>query len=122
MPSKTREARVDQKVSLESELSQRLADLTEKGRKSDKLTRDPKVRKLRAQLRKTTNRLEVIAAKEKKIEEMAKAKAEKASLPIKEKAKKQKGTSEEAEMSKRQQKKREKIDKKQSKDDAEATE
>ena len=122
MPSKTREARVDQKVYLESMLSQRLAVLTEKGYKSDQLTRDPKIRKLRAQLRKTSNRLEVISAKEKKIEEMAKVKVEKTAKPVKEKPKKGKGPSEGSEMSKRQQKKREKLEKKQSKEDAGATE
>lgn len=122
MPSKTREARLDQKARQETKLNQRLADLAEKGYDKAKIVKDAKVKMLKAELRKTTARLKTIADKEKKREEMAMKKAEKTAAPKKEKAKKQKDDAAAAEVSKRQQKKREKKEKKQTKDGADAAE
>lgn len=119
MPSKTKEARLEQKAGQETKLNQRLADLAERGYDSKKVVKDTKVRLLRSELRKTTARLKAITEKEKKREDMARKKAEKTAAPKKEKAKKQKEEGAATEISKRQQKKREKKEKKPSKDTAE---
>lgn len=105
MPSKTKEARLQQKTNFEKKLAERLSLLGEKGLDSKQITRDSAVKKLRAQIRETNDRLKAIEAREHKIEEMAKAKAEKSAAP-KEKASKKKPKKEEAQESKRQQKKR----------------
>ncbi len=116
MPSKTRESRLDQKADLETKLNERLSKLAEMGCETERITKDALVKMLRAELRKTNARLRVIAEREQKLEEMAKAKAESAVLPKAEKGKKQKKATEETGVSKRQQKKREKQGKKKSKD------
>ncbi len=77
MPSKTREARLEQKSGQEAKLNQRLADLADRGYDTEKTGKDAKVRMLRAELRKTTDRLKAIDEKEKKREEMARKKADK---------------------------------------------
>lgn len=109
MPSKTKEARIDQKGYWEHMLKQRVDFLNEKGTASGKIARDAAVRSIRAKLRKTENRLKAIADLEKKAEEMARTKAEKASTPKKDKAKKKKVEEEAQMMSKRQQKKKKKA-------------
>lgn len=119
MPSKSKEARLDQKTRLEDQLSQRLAELAEKGYESVRIAKDTKVKMIRADLRKTTARLSVISAKQKKLEEMSEAKKKKVVAPKAEKSKKKKPTPEETSVSKRQQKKREKKEKKQSEAGAE---
>ena len=112
MPSKDKEARLDQKGYLEIRLNRRLADLAEKGFEPSRISKDSTVRKLRAEIRKTNARLKVIKGKQEKLDEMVKAKVQKAAEPKKEKGKKQKTSEEEPGMSKRQQKKREKKGKK----------
>lgn len=116
MPSKTKAARLQQKTNLEITLNHHLAKLAENGLEPSKISKDPKVKMLRAEMRKTTARLQVISTMEKKREDMVKKKAEKAAAPKREKTKKQKDM-EDASMSKRQQKKREKKDKKQSQEE-----
>jgi hypothetical protein len=112
MPSKNKEARLGQKTYLESQLNQRLAGLAEKGLEPAGIAKDVEVKRLRAEIRKANARLRVIREKEKKLEEMARIRAEKAAAPKKEKGKKKKGTAEEEAASKRQQKKKGKKEKK----------
>ncbi len=113
MPSKTKEARLEQKAHFEKQLEERLSLLGEKGLDSKQITNDGAVKKLRAQLRKTNDRLKVIEAREQKAKEMAMAKAEKSAAPKeKQKASKKKPQQDEAEMSKRQKKKRAKKEEK----------
>ena len=110
MPSKGKEERSEQKAYWEEKLSQRLAELKEKGVESGKAAKDTAVRQIRAKLRETNNRLETIGNLEKKVQEMIVTKAEKLAAP-KEKKSKKKGVTEESE-SKRQQKKKKKKEKK----------
>jgi len=93
---------------LENKLEQRLTVLAEKGLKPAEISRDADIKGTRAKIRKTNARLNTISALEKKAEEMARIKAEKAAMPKKEKANKKKEKEEAAEMSKRQQKKKKK--------------
>jgi len=111
MASKDKESRLAQMSYWEEQLNQQLARLAEEGISPEKIAKDTEVKKLRAKLRETRDRLAVIEEKEKKLEEMAKAKAEKAAQPKKSKKKKQQEEDEPAE-SKRQQKKKKKKDKK----------
>ncbi len=120
MPSKTRESRLNQKADLETKLNERLSKLAEMGHATERIAKDALVKMLRADLRKTNARLRVIAEREKKLEDMAEAKAQKAVSSKKKDDKKQKKATEELEVSKRQQKKREKKEKKQSKNVKEA--
>ena len=108
MASKTKEARLNQKAYLEGKLEQRLSILAEKGLDPKKISGDMAVKKLRAEIRETNARLKAIKARKTKLEEMAKAKAEKLASPKQEKGKKKKVTDEALEMSKRQQKKKKK--------------
>lgn len=108
MPSKTKEARVEQKGHLEAKLKERLAILAEKGLDPQRAAKDTAVRKIRAELRETDARLAVIERNEKKIVEMAKKKDEKSKVPKEEKTKKAKSGEDQPEMSKRQKKKLEK--------------
>ena len=104
MPSKSREARDEQKEYWEGQLKLRLKLLNEKGLPSEKVDKDPMVRKIKAQLRSTGRRMVVIERQRKKIEEMARIKAEKMDGPKREGPKK-KVNSEESGPSKRQLKK-----------------
>jgi hypothetical protein len=108
MPSKSKEARLNQKEYLKFKLDQRLAALAERSVEPHRIVRDTAVRMIRAQIRETDDRLKAIVAIEKKTEEMAKVKAEKLSAPKEEKTKKRKEAEEQAQMSKRKQKKKEK--------------
>jgi hypothetical protein len=119
MPSKTKESRSNQKMYWKDKLNQRLSLLGEKGLDPAKIAKDPTVRKLRALIRETETRLRAIVDREKKKEEMARIKAEKASVPKPEKAKKTKETETSAEESKRQKKKKEKKAQKESPDEEE---
>ncbi len=122
MPSKAKDTRLEQKEYLEAKLNGRLAELAEKGLGSQAAAKDKAVRKLRADLRKTNERLSVIEGKQKKIEDMARAKEEKSKTPKKDKRKKQDAAEEQAEMSKRQKKKLEKQkDKEKQKDGSDAS-
>lgn len=105
MPSKSKEARVEQKKYWEGQLKQRLTLLGEKGLPSEKVGNDPTIRKFRARLRATGRRMEVIEGRRKKTEEMARAKLEKMEGPKKERVKKKKVASDESGPSKRQLKK-----------------
>jgi len=93
----------------EEQLKQRLALLAEKGVASEKITKDTEIKKLRAKMRETRDRLGAIEEKEKKLEEMDKARAEKAAMP--KKSKKKKKEEEPSAESKRQQKKKKKKSK-----------
>jgi hypothetical protein len=73
-----------QKASFEHELQGRLASLSGKGIKSPKADKDTLVRKLQANIRAVNKRLRLIADNEKRTEEMAKIKAERAAAPQKE--------------------------------------
>ena len=108
MPSKTKDARLEQKSIVEATLNERLKTLAEKGLEPQAIAKDSTVRRLRADLRKANERLSVIEGREKKLEEMAQAREQKLQQPKKEKGKKKKGAEEQPEMSKRQKKKLEK--------------
>lgn len=105
MASKTKEARLEQKAYFEKKLDDRLSLLAEQGFDSKQIPRDSAVKELRAQIRKTNDRLKVIADLEKKSDEMARLRAEKLAAPKEEKASKKKPQEEEAQVSKRQKKK-----------------
>ncbi len=81
MPSKGKEERLEQKAYWEEKLSQRLAQLKEDGVEPGKAAKNTVVKQIRAKLRETNNRLEAIANLEKKVQEMAVAKAEKLAAP-----------------------------------------
>ena len=116
MASKEKAVRIEQKVHWEEKLNQRLSLLADKGAKSEEIAKDTTVRKLRANMRETEKRLKAIEAKEKKLEEMAKIKAEKLAAPKKEQGKKGKISEEKPAKSKRQQKKKKKKEGKESKE------
>jgi len=110
MPSKSLEARAQQKIHWETKLNQRIAELVEAGLDQAGIAKDAAVRKLRATLRATQNRLDVIDGLERKKEEMARLKAEKLAQPKEDKGEKKRRKQEEEEqaVSKRQQKKQKK--------------
>ncbi len=111
MASKDKESRLAQMAYWEEQLNQRLTQLNEKGMTPEKAAKDTEIRRIRAKIRETRDRLAIIEEKEKKLEEMAKAKAEKAAKPKESKKKKKQGAEEQA-VSKRQQKKKKKKEKK----------
>jgi hypothetical protein len=84
MGSKRKEALTRQKESFERKLKYRLAFLSEKGIESRKIDRDTIAKKWRANIEAITTRLKVIDNNEKKIEELARRKAEKTAAPQKE--------------------------------------
>jgi hypothetical protein len=112
MASKSLEARENQKEYWGSKLNQRLSFLTEKGFEPGKIAKDGTVRKFRAKIRETESKMKTIASQEKKVEEMARIKAEKAAAPKQEKVKKKKEVGQTAGKSKRQQKKSKKQESK----------
>jgi len=118
MASKEKAARLEQKAHWEEKLNQRLSLMADKGAESKKIAKDTTVRKLRAKVRETDKRLKAIEEKEKKLEEMAKVKAEKLAAPKKEK--KGKILEEKPDKSKRQQKKKKKKESKDSKESKES--
>jgi hypothetical protein len=110
MASKDKASRLAQMGYWEEQLNQRLALLAEKDVAPEKIAKDTEIKKIRAKIRETRDRLRVIEEKEKKMEKMAEARAEKAAKPKKSKKKKEEeDTSAE---SKRQQKKKKKKEKK----------
>ena len=113
MGSKSKAAREDQKVYWKKKLDERLTLLKEKGTPSEGVRADKAVQKIRAKIRETDSRLKTISRKEKKAEEMAQRRAEKAAAPKQEKVKKGKSAEQAEEMSKRQQKKQKKREEKQ---------
>ncbi len=74
-----------QKAYFEQKLQDRLAFLSGKGIESPKADKDTLVRKLQARIRAVNNRLRLIDDHEKRTEEIAKIKAERAAAPKKEK-------------------------------------
>ncbi len=75
---------IRQKARFEHTLQDRLSFLSGKGIKSPKVDKEPIVRKMQADLKAVNKRLRVIAASEKRTDEMAKIKAERAAAPKKE--------------------------------------
>jgi hypothetical protein len=83
MGSKQRQAQIGQKESFERKLKNRLDLLSEEGIDSRKIDRDKLVKKLRGNITAINTRLKAIDANEKKTEELARMKAEKAAAPKK---------------------------------------
>lgn len=108
MASKSKTSRLEQKAYLEKQLDERLSFLSEKGIEPGKISKDTGVKKIRAQIRETVGRLKVISDMERKVEEMARIKAEKMAAPKKEKGKK--ASDEVPAVSKRQKKKKKKSE------------
>ena len=115
MASKDKVARDTQKAYWDGMLNRRLEVLKKSDLEPKKIAKDTAIRKIRAEIRKIGTRLAVIDKKEKKIEEMAKIRAEKTLAATKAKVKKAKGEEEVAESSKRQQKLKKKMEKKEEK-------
>ena len=85
MGLKRKQMLMRQKASIEQKLQDRLSFLAGKGIVSPKAEKDTLVRKLQANIRAMNRRLRLIADNEKRTEEMAKIKAERAAAPLKEK-------------------------------------
>jgi len=81
MGSRKKEAQERQKADFERRLEERLSFLAKKGIESPGINKDTLVKKLRANIRAINVRLKAIAGNEKRTEELAKIKAEKAALP-----------------------------------------
>lgn len=84
MGLKRKQMLMRQKSYFEHELQDRMSSLSGKGIESPKADKDTLVRKLQANIRALNKRLRLIADSEKKTEEMAKIKAERAAAPRKE--------------------------------------
>jgi hypothetical protein len=84
MGLKRKQMLMRQKSYFEHELQDRMSSLSGKGIESPKADKDTLVRKLQANIRALNRRLRLIADSEKKTEEMAKIKAERAAAPRKE--------------------------------------
>lgn len=108
MGSKSRQVREDQKTYWEDRLRERLSFLADKGVDAAQTSKDRAVRKIRARLRETNDRLAAIENREKRSQAMARVKEEKQSAPKKKKARGRKEAEQPPEMSKRQQKKKKK--------------
>lgn len=85
MGLKRKQMLIQQQAYFEQKLKDRLSFLSGKGIKSPKADKDTLVRKLKADIRAVKNRLRVIADNEKRTEEMAKIKEQRAAAPQKEK-------------------------------------
>ncbi len=83
MGLKRKQMLMRQKVYFEQELQNRLSFLSGKGIVSPKADKDTLVRKLQANIRAMNRRLRLIADNEKRTEEIAKIKAERAAAPLK---------------------------------------
>jgi len=84
MGLKRKQMLIRQKAIFEQELQNRLSFLSGKGIVSPKADKDTLVRKLQADIRAVNRRLRLIADNEKRTEEMAKIKAERAAAALKE--------------------------------------
>ena len=84
MGLKRKQMLIRQKAIFEQELQNRLSFLSGKGIASPKADKDTLVRKWQADIRAMNRRLRLIADNEKRTEEMAKIKAERAAAPRKE--------------------------------------
>jgi hypothetical protein len=85
MARKEKETLTQRKALLEQKLTARVSVLTERGIVGPKTDKDTIAGRLRGDIRALNRRLRWIAANDKKTEEMAKAKAEKAARPREEK-------------------------------------
>jgi len=83
MGSKQKHTQIGRKATIERRLEERLSFLSKKGTESPAIEKDTLVKKLRADIRAINDRLKAIAANERKTEELAKIKAEKAAAPSK---------------------------------------
>ena len=81
MGSKHKQSRMEQKASFERRLEDRLSYLSKKGIESPKINKDVLVKKLRADIKAVNTRLKAIADNEKRTEDLARIKAEKAAAP-----------------------------------------
>ena len=84
MGLKWKQIQMRQKAYVEQKLQNRLSFLSGKEIEAPKIDKDPLVRKLQANIRALNNRLRLIADHEKRTEEMAKIKADRAAAPPKE--------------------------------------
>ena len=84
MGLKRKQMQIRQKAYFEQKLKDRLSFLSGKAVVSPKPDKDTLVRKLKARVRAVNTRMRLIADDEKKMEEMAKIKAERAAAPLKE--------------------------------------
>ena len=84
MGLKRKQAQLRQKAYFEKKLEDRLSFLSGKGIEPPKTDKDPLIRKWQANIRAVNRRLRLMAAHEKRTEEMAKVKAERAAAPPKE--------------------------------------
>ena len=84
MGLKWKQMQMRQKAYFEQKLQNRLSFLSGKEIEAPKIDKDSLVRKLRANIRAVNNRLRLIADHEKRTEEMAKIKADRAAAPPKE--------------------------------------
>jgi hypothetical protein len=78
MGSKHKRSRMEQKVSFEQRLEERLSYLSKKGTEHPEIDKDVIVKKLRADINAVNTRLKAITDNEKRTEELARIKAEKA--------------------------------------------
>jgi hypothetical protein len=85
MGIKTKQIQLRQKALYEQELKDRLSFLSGRGIEPPKVDKDTIVRKLKAGIRAVDHRLRRLAENEKRTEEMARIKAERAAAPAKEK-------------------------------------
>ncbi len=112
MGSKQKQTQMGQKAKFEQKLEDRLSSLSKKGIESPRIDKDTHVKKLRAKIRAINDRLKAIAANEKRTEELAKIKAERAAAPPKDRERgKRKKAKEAPEEGKAKKKKPEKTEK-----------
>ena len=110
MGSRKKEAQERQKKNFERRLEERLSLLSKKGIEAGRIDKDALVKKLRAGVRAVNDRLKAIAANEKRTEDLARIKAEKAAAPppVKEAERKGKAAKEAPPEGKEKKKKKEK--------------
>jgi len=87
MSLKWKQKQIRQKEYWEQQLKARLAVLAGKGIEGARVNKDPIAKKIKAGIHATDNRLRLIVANEKRTEEMARIKAERAAAPAQEKEK-----------------------------------
>ena len=96
MPSKSKNARLEQLQILKKKLDLRLQQLAQKGISKEKAQIDPLVKSLKAKIRQTNIRIAAFEKYVKQTEELAEAKAQKLAQPKKKKEKKKKAEPKEA--------------------------
>lgn len=112
MGSSSKGTQIEQRAHWEHRLNQRVASLADKGYDPERIKKDTAVRQIRAKIREAESRLRRIKAKERKLEEMARIKAEKQAEPVKEKGRKKEVPEEKTTTGKRQEKKKKKQESK----------